>query len=212
MRRVSRALRERERFLERDSKLGMSMKPREPSEEEVRMVGKFPTLSSRGLLMCAAGTLNNFAINYTTGQGRLQGFALKAALVLGLKHPRGKLAADDATGKRTIEVFYAAAHPVSKRNMLFVLDHDIENLEGAWVPGFPPPVYAMPDNFVKLRLNSIPAGARKIYIRIEACKGVTTGDMLLRCQVRPGKRSGQDSGDIEGCRFRCAHWGRLLSA
>ena len=116
-------------------------------EDEVQMVERFPALSSRGLLMCTAGALNHYAINHTTGQGRLQGFALKVALVLGLQHPKGKTAAEEAIKKRTTEVFYAAAHPVSKRNMLFVLDHDITHLNGAWVPGFPPPVYAMPDDF-----------------------------------------------------------------
>lgn len=54
--------------------------------EEIKMVEKFPSLSSRGLLMCAAGALNHFAINHTTGQECLQGFTINVAHVLGLKH------------------------------------------------------------------------------------------------------------------------------
>ena len=43
----------------------------------------------------------------------------------------------------------------------------------------PPPVYAMPDDFVRLRLNAIPAGARKLYVEIEACKCIASCGMLV---------------------------------
>ena len=40
--------------------------------------------------------LLHFSINHTTDQGRLQGFALKVANALGLKHSKGKTAAEEA--------------------------------------------------------------------------------------------------------------------
>jgi len=51
-------------------------------------------------------------------------------------------------------MFYAAAHPVPKKNMLYVLQPDLPNLTAAWVPGILKPVKGVSDKFLKVRLAS----------------------------------------------------------
>ena len=57
-------------------------------------------------------------------------------------------------------VFYTVGHPVSKWNMLFVLDPETANLLCGWVPGLPCPSKVLPNDFVRLR--AVPAGVCKI--------------------------------------------------
>ena len=70
-------------------------------------------------------------------------------------------------------------HPVSKRNMLYTLDRKINGLSAAWVPGFPKPKLSESDDFVRLRIGGIPAGARKLYVTKEACKRIAACGMLV---------------------------------
>jgi len=46
------------------------------------------TTANSGSLICAIGAVNHFSINPTTGQGKLQGFALTVANVLNLDYPK----------------------------------------------------------------------------------------------------------------------------
>ena len=54
------------------------------SQDEMKLLSDFPSIMPTGALICAAGGLNHYLINHTTGQGKLQGFALKVAKILGL--------------------------------------------------------------------------------------------------------------------------------
>ena len=73
-----------------------------------------------GSLVCTMSAINHYSINHTPGQGRLQILPSK------LLHQ-----------KRAADMICTAAHPVSKRNMLFMLDKNIPNLKATWVPGAP---------------------------------------------------------------------------
>ena len=41
--------------------------------EVIAHAAAFQTIAPKGMLVCAAAALNHYAINHTTGQGRLQG-------------------------------------------------------------------------------------------------------------------------------------------
>ena len=127
--------------------------PDDIKAEEAAYAPALPTISPKGMLVCAAAALNHYAINHTTGQGRLQGFAWKVARVLGLKYPMGKDTASREILEAATRAFYAAGHPVSKRNMLFVLDPDITGVSAAWTPGMPHPATTVSDDFVRLRIG-----------------------------------------------------------
>jgi len=85
-----------------------------------------------------------------------------------------------AAEKRRIvtEMLYAAAHPVSKRNMMYVLRPELPGLTATWVPGIPQPKEGCADEFLKVRLGGIPAGARKLYVTVEACSRVASSGLL----------------------------------
>ena len=89
--------------------------------------------------------LNHYLINHTSGKGRLQGFALKVAKILGHRYPSDRTAAAKMARESSMETFHAAAHPVSKRNMLYILDHAVPGLTAAWYPGTPRPTTAHMD-------------------------------------------------------------------
>ena len=57
---------------------------------EVSYLEDFKEIASSGALICTMGAVNHYSINHTTGQGRLQGFAMKVALVLKVGLSRGK--------------------------------------------------------------------------------------------------------------------------
>ena len=153
--------------------------PGDIKAEEVAYAAAFPTIASKSMLVCAAAALNHYAINHTTGQGRLQGFALKVARVLGLKYPMGKDTASREIREAATRAFYAAGHPVSKRNMMFVLDPDITGVSAAWTPGMPHPATTVSDDFVRLRIGGFPAGVRKLYVTKEACKRIAACGLLV---------------------------------
>ena len=88
------------------------------SEAEQIFLASFEEIAHSGSLVCAMGIVNHYSINHTTGQGRLQGFALKVSRVLGLEYPEDRTTVAEEARCRTTKMLYAAAHPVSKRNML----------------------------------------------------------------------------------------------
>jgi len=53
-----------------------------PAERAFLM--NFEKTSASGSLICAMGAINHYTINHMTGQGKLQGFALKVAKALNL--------------------------------------------------------------------------------------------------------------------------------
>jgi len=61
-------------------------------------------------------------------------------------------------------MLYAAAHLVSKRNMMYILRPNLPVLTAAWAPGVPQPKKSQADEFLHVRLGGIPAGARKLYV------------------------------------------------
>ena len=91
-----------------------------PAERAFLM--NFEKTSASGSLICAMGGINHYTINHMTGQGKLQGFALKVAKALNLEYPREQSAAAKDKRDNTTKMLYAAAHPVSKRNMAYTLD------------------------------------------------------------------------------------------
>ena len=148
-------------------------------DDEVAFLEAFPRYAPTAAQLCTAAGLNHHILNHTTRQGHLQGSTLKVAKAAGLAYPRGHSTSDQAVRDRTTKLLYAADHPVAKRNMLYILDPEVPNLTAAWLPGAPQPTTSSLDDFVQLRTNSIPAGARKIYVAIEACKKITSCGLLV---------------------------------
>jgi len=87
------------------------------------------------------GAINHYSYIHTIGQGKLQGFGLKTARIFSLSNSNERSAAAEVQ-KNTTKLLYAVAHPVAKRNMLFILDNKIKNLHAAWVPGIPRPAHS----------------------------------------------------------------------
>ena len=76
-------------------------------------------------------------------------------------------------------MLYATAHPVSKRNMMYILHPHLPRLTAAaWAPEVPKPARGTADQFLKVRLGGIPAGVRKAYVTVEACKRVAANGLL----------------------------------
>ena len=146
--------------------------------KEVAFLTDFEEIANSGSLICAMGEVNHFSINHTTGQGQLQGFALKVAHVLSLDYPEEWTQSAAEKRRVTADMLYAAAHPVSKRNMMYVLRPELPGLTALWVPGVPKPKETVADEFLNVCLGGIPAGARKIYITIEACRKVASSGLL----------------------------------
>lgn len=94
----------------------------EIKDHESRFLSGFDKIASSGSLLCAMGAINHSSINHTTGEGKLQGFALKVARALDLDYPREQSAAAKEKREYTAAMLYAAAHPVSNRNMAYTLD------------------------------------------------------------------------------------------
>ena len=88
------------------------------STTEKSMIERFDRVAHSGSLVCAMGAINHFAINYTTGQGKLQGFGLKTARILSLPYSNERSAAAEDTRRKTMSLLYAAAHPVLIRNVV----------------------------------------------------------------------------------------------
>lgn len=153
---------------------------------EVAFLTNFEEVSRTGALICTMGAVNHYSINHTTGQGKLQGFALKVAKVLGIEYPSDRTASAAEKRKQASDMIYAAAHPVSKRNMLFTLDPSIPSLSATWAPGAPRPANGGADEFLSVRTGGVPAGARKVYVTMEACKRIASNGLLV---VMPGVKS-----------------------
>ena len=145
---------------------------------EVSFLGDFEAIASSGSLICAMGAVNHYAINHTTGQGRLQGFALKVANVLSLEYPSEHTSSANEKRKLTEAMLYAAAHPIAKQNMLYVLRPNLPALTATWISGVPKPTKGVADEFLKVRLGGVPVGARKIYVTIEACERIASNGLL----------------------------------
>ena len=145
---------------------------------EKSLIERFDRVAHTGSLVCAMGAINHYSINHTTGQGRLQGFGLKTARILSLPYSNERSAAAEDTRKKTTSLLYAAAHPMSKRNMLYVLDDTVINLKAAWVPGIPRPAQGCADQFLSMRIGGVPAGVRKIYVALEACRKIANSGLL----------------------------------
>ena len=62
--------------------------------------------------------------------------------------------------------------------MLFVLDDKVKNLHAAWVPGIPRPAQGCADQFLSVRVGGVPAGVRKIYVALEACRKIANSGLL----------------------------------
>ena len=86
--------------------------------------------------------------------------------MLGLEYPSEHTSAASEKRKATFDTMYAAAHPVSKRNMLYILDKGIPNLSAVWVPRAPQPAKGGADEFLSVQVGGITAGARKIYVTL----------------------------------------------
>ena len=114
---------------------------------------RFDEIAHTGSLICAMGATNHYAINHTTGQAKLQDFALKVARILGLLYPTDRTSVAAEVRKHTTDMLYAAAHPASKRNMLYVLDRSIPNLSAVWTPGTPRPAKGGADEFLLVRVG-----------------------------------------------------------
>ena len=157
------------------------------------------------------GAINHYAINHTTGQGRLQGFGLKTARILSLPYSNERSAAAEDTRRRTTNLLYAAAHPMSKRNMLFVLDDKVVNLRAVWVPGIPRPAHGCADQFLSVRIGGVPAGVRKIYVALEACRKIANSGLLC---AMPGaavvRKMNEDMKVVKESGVSC-HVGAILS-
>ena len=151
----------------------------ELKDHERKFMSNFSKVASTGSLVCAMGAINHYSINHTTGQGRLQGFALKVTRALDVEYPKEQTAAVKEKRDRTVRMMYAAVHPVSKRNMAYTLDPKVPNLKAAWVPGVPRPSRGQADEFLKVRTGGIPAGARKLYVTVEACKKIASNGLLV---------------------------------
>lgn len=139
---------------------------------------RFEHVTHSGSLICVMGAINHYSINHTTGQGKLQGFALKTACVLSLPYTNKRSASAEETRKNTTKLLYCDSHPVSKRNMLFVLDDKIKSLYTAWVPGISKPAQRNENQFLAVRVGGIPAGVRKIYVSLEACRKIANSGLL----------------------------------
>lgn len=139
------------------------------TEEKVAFLESFPRLAPAGALVVGAAGLKHYTINHTIGQGKLQGFALKVAHILGLPRPSGQDRTSADIRRQTMEDFYAAAHPANKRNALFMVDRTTKTVSALWVPGTPP----------TLRLRGAPASTCRLYITIEACKRIAACGMLI---------------------------------
>jgi len=150
---------------------------------EVSFLNNFEEVASSGASICAMGAVNHYTINHTTGQGKLQGFAMKIAGVLNLEYPSERTQSAEEKCRVTADMLYAAAHPVSKRNMMYILWPDIPGLTAVWVPGVPKPKKAQADEFLRVRLGGVPAGARKLYVTVEACRRIASAGLLC---VMPG--------------------------
>ena len=100
------------------------------------------------------------------------------ARTLSLPYSNERSASAEETRRRTTSLLYAAAHPVSKRNMLFVLDDKVKNLSAAWVPGVPRPAQGCADQFLSVRVGGVPAGVHKIYVTLEACYKIANRGLL----------------------------------
>ena len=98
--------------------------------------------------------------------------------MLGHEYPSEHTSAASEKRKATFDTMYAAAHPVSKRNMLYILDRGIPNLSAVWVPGAPQPAKGGADEFLSVQVGGITAGARKIYVTLEACKRIASNGLL----------------------------------
>ncbi len=84
------------------------------SEDETPYLETIPRLAPSGALVCAAGGLNHYEINHTTGQGALQGFSLKVARILKMRYPNENSSSARRERADTTATFYKPAHPVSK--------------------------------------------------------------------------------------------------
>lgn len=145
---------------------------------EVGFLNNFEEVASSGALICAMGAINHYTINHTTGQGKLQGFAMKVAGVLNLDYPTERTQSAEEKRRLTTDMLYAAAHPVSKRNMMYTLRQELPHLTAAWAPGVPQPKKGQADEFLRVRLGGIPAGARKLYVTVEACRRIASSGLL----------------------------------
>ena len=145
---------------------------------EQKFFNSFEDIAHTGSLVCAMGAISHFTINHTTGQGKLQGFTLKVAKVLKLGYPTEHMSAAEERRKNITVMLYAAAHPVAKRNMLYVLDRAMPCLSAVWAPGIPRPAHVGADEFLKVQVGGVPAGARKIYVALEACKHIAANGLL----------------------------------
>ena len=97
---------------------------------------------------------------------------------LSLEYQEEHTSSDNEKRRNTESMLYAAAHPVSKRKMLFMLRPDLPSLTATWTPGVPKPMKGVADEFLKVRLGGIPAGAEKIYVTVEAFKRIASNGLL----------------------------------
>ena len=118
-------------------------------------------------------------INYTTGQGQLKVFAQKVAKVLDFGYKTEHTSATEERPRKITAMLYAAAHPVSKHNMLYILDRTIPSLSATWAIGTPKPTHGGADKFLRLRVGGIPAGTRKLHTTLEACKRIAADGLLV---------------------------------
>ena len=111
--------------------------------------------------------------------GRLLGFAVKLTNVLSLEYPDERTSSAEEKRKITASMLYATTHPVSKRNM-YILQHNLPYLTAVWPPGVPKPKECIPDEFLRIRLV---AGARKLYVALEACRRSPPQGCSVLCQA-----------------------------
>jgi len=98
---------------------------------------------------------------------------------LDIDYPKDQTAAAKEKREKAARMMYAATHPVSKRNITYTLDPKVPNLKAAWVPGVPRPSRGQTDEFLKVKTGGIPAGARKLYVTVEACKRIASNGLLV---------------------------------
>lgn len=122
--------------------------------------------------LCVAATINHWMTNHSLG-GNLRNSILErsyAFLSIASTYP--------LKGKALKEAIYTIVHAVDKRNCLFSIANGIPGLSGTITLGLPVPCEFSADKSIKLRINGIPAGNRRIEIALALFRFAYENDLL----------------------------------
>lgn len=133
---------------------------------------------NNALLVLVAAGINHWALNHTTGAGSLQGAMLKVCSILGLPYPRGHEVAQVQARNRTTRALYLAAHPSSKRNLIYAIAPERAFASAIYIRGFFAVKIMNVDDFIRQRAGGFPAGTRKIYVAVEGAKRIAAAGLL----------------------------------